>query len=43
LTVPIWIVVLARIRKEEAALLEGLGSAYAGYCARTRRLVPGIY
>ncbi len=34
---------LYRIRTEEQALLEGLGQAYADYCRRTRRLVPGLY
>lgn len=43
LTVPVAFALLARIRKEEAALLEGLGLRYAEYCARTKRLVPGIY
>lgn len=40
---PVTAALLSRIRKEEAALLEGLGAEYAGYCGRTRRLVPGIY
>jgi protein-S-isoprenylcysteine O-methyltransferase len=43
LTVPVAAAVLVRIRTEEAALLEGLGPAYAAYCARTKRLFPGIY
>jgi protein-S-isoprenylcysteine O-methyltransferase len=43
LTVPIATALLGRIRREEAALLEGLGPRYAEYCARTKRLVPGIY
>jgi protein-S-isoprenylcysteine O-methyltransferase Ste14 len=43
LTVPIWTAFLARIRREEAALLEGLGASYAAYCPRTKRLLPGIY
>jgi protein-S-isoprenylcysteine O-methyltransferase len=43
LTLPIGAAVLMRIRKEEAALLEGLGPPYAAYCARTKRLLPSIY
>lgn len=42
-TVPPAIVVLERIRVEEAALTAALGERYRGYCARTRRLVPGVY
>lgn len=34
---------LRRIHLEEAALLRGLGPPYAGYCARTRRLIPLLY
>jgi protein-S-isoprenylcysteine O-methyltransferase len=40
--VPITFAVLNRIRKEEAALRSALGDAYASYCRRTRRLVPGV-
>lgn len=43
LTLPIGAALLARIRTEEVALLEGLGAPYADYCARTRRLIPGVY
>lgn len=43
LVVPIGAAMLARIRKEEAALLQGLGPSYRDYCARTKRLVPGVY
>lgn len=32
-----------RIAVEEAALLHGLGAAYADYMRRTRRLIPGLY
>jgi len=32
-----------RIRVEEAALLRGLGEAYADYMRRTSRLIPGLY
>lgn len=34
---------LYRIREEEAALAGAFGSAYADYCRKTRRLIPGIY
>jgi protein-S-isoprenylcysteine O-methyltransferase len=43
LTLPIGVAFLRRIRKEEAALLEGLGASYAEYCGRTKRLLPGLY
>jgi protein-S-isoprenylcysteine O-methyltransferase len=43
LTVPLWLAFSARIRREEAALLQGLGASYSSYCARTKRLLPGIY
>jgi protein-S-isoprenylcysteine O-methyltransferase Ste14 len=42
LMVPITLVVINRIAKEERALLEGLGPPYAAYCARTKRLIPGL-
>jgi protein-S-isoprenylcysteine O-methyltransferase len=42
-TLPVGLALLARIRREEAALLEGLGPSYAAYCSRTKRLVPGVY
>ena len=32
-----------RITVEEAALLHGLGAAYADYMRRTWRLIPGLY
>ena len=32
-----------RIRVEERALVERLGTAYASYMARTRRLIPGVW
>ena len=41
--VPISLVFLLRIRAEENVLLTHLGEPYAAYCARTRRLVPGLY
>jgi protein-S-isoprenylcysteine O-methyltransferase Ste14 len=34
---------LARIRAEEALLLEQFGDEYRAYRARTSRLIPGIY
>ncbi|WP_432258845.1 methyltransferase family protein [Cupriavidus sp. TMH.W2] len=34
---------LARIRAEEALLRDQFGDAYASYCARTWRMLPGIY
>jgi protein-S-isoprenylcysteine O-methyltransferase Ste14 len=34
---------LARIRAEEALLHAQFGAKYAAYCARTWRLVPGLY
>jgi protein-S-isoprenylcysteine O-methyltransferase Ste14 len=35
--------ILARIRSEEALLRTQFGNAYDAYCARTRRLIPGLY
>lgn len=43
LLVPIALAFLNRIAIEEAALTAALGSAYADYVARTRRLVPFLY
>jgi protein-S-isoprenylcysteine O-methyltransferase Ste14 len=34
---------LARIRSEEALLRSQFGAEYEAYCARTWRLVPGVY
>jgi protein-S-isoprenylcysteine O-methyltransferase Ste14 len=34
---------IARMRAEEKLLLSEFGEAYAGYRARTSRLVPGVY
>jgi protein-S-isoprenylcysteine O-methyltransferase len=31
-----------RMRVEEAALRGALGAPYADYCARTKRLIPGV-
>lgn len=35
--------ILARIRAEERLLREEFGTAYEAYCARTSRLIPGVY
>ena len=43
LLVPITLVFLNRIRVEERALLATLGAPYADYCARTKRLIPGVF
>lgn len=40
LTLP---VLLARINAEERLLRSQFGSAYDAYCARTARLIPGLY
>jgi protein-S-isoprenylcysteine O-methyltransferase len=42
LVVPITLALLHRIRLEEAVLRRGLGDAYTDYCARTKRLIPGL-
>ncbi|WP_247536121.1 methyltransferase family protein [Ralstonia pseudosolanacearum] len=34
---------VARIRAEEALLRDQFGDAYDAYCARTWRLIPGVY
>jgi protein-S-isoprenylcysteine O-methyltransferase Ste14 len=34
---------LARIRSEERLLRTQFGDEYGAYCARTSRLIPGIY
>jgi protein-S-isoprenylcysteine O-methyltransferase Ste14 len=34
---------IARIRSEEALLRSQFGEEYAAYCARTWRLIPGLY
>lgn len=43
LLLPISLGVLYRVAREEKALLESLGPAYADYRARTRRFVPGLF
>jgi protein-S-isoprenylcysteine O-methyltransferase Ste14 len=42
LMLPITLAIINRIAKEERALLAALGPAYALYCARTKRLFPGL-
>lgn len=42
LMIPIGIVVGIRVSKEERALLESLGPAYADYCKRTKRFIPWV-
>lgn len=42
LLIPITLAVLNRVAKEEQALLGALGSAYADYCAQTKRFIPGL-
>ena len=42
LLAPISAAVANRIVKEEAALLVALGTPYASYCARTKRLIPWL-
>ena len=34
---------MARMHAEERLLQSQFGSEYEAYCARTRRLIPGIY
>lgn len=40
--VPATLAILNRISKEEAALHGALGDSYTAYCARTKRLLPGV-
>ncbi len=42
LMVPILVAFAYRMRVEEAALRRVLGAAYDAYCARTKRLLPGL-
>jgi len=35
--------IIARIRAEEALLHAQFGAEYDSYCARTPRLIPGLY
>lgn len=39
----LWLVILARIRAEEALLLNAFGEEYAAYRRRTWRLIPWVY
>lgn len=43
LLVPVTLGLLRRVAREERALLDSLGPAYADYCARTKRFVPGLF
>ncbi len=43
LMLPITLVVINRVVKEERTLLAALGADYAAYCARTRRFIPGLF
>lgn len=43
LMVPITAAVVHRIVREEQALHSALGPAYAAYCARVKKLVPGLF
>jgi protein-S-isoprenylcysteine O-methyltransferase len=42
LMIPITLAVIHRIRLEESMLVSALGPAYNAYCARTKRLIPGV-
>jgi len=42
LMIPISIAVAYRIRVEESALHNALGSSYSDYCAHRKRLIPGL-
>jgi protein-S-isoprenylcysteine O-methyltransferase len=42
LIVPIAAALAYRMRVEEAALHGALGASYEAYCARTKRLIPGV-
>jgi protein-S-isoprenylcysteine O-methyltransferase len=41
--VPIFVAFVRRMNVEEAALSQALGSRYAEYMTRTKRLMPGVY
>jgi protein-S-isoprenylcysteine O-methyltransferase Ste14 len=43
LLVPIALAMANRIAKEEKVLLQALGAPYKAYCARTKRLIPGLF
>ena len=42
LMVPIVASLAYRMRVEEAAMRQALGASYDAYCARTKRLIPGV-
>jgi protein-S-isoprenylcysteine O-methyltransferase len=42
LMVPIVVALTYRMKVEEAVLRRALGAAYDAYCARTKRLIPGL-
>ena len=43
IVVPIFLVLLHRVRIEEGALAGALGKSYAEYMRRTKRFVPGLF
>lgn len=43
LVLPAWLLLVERIRAEEALLASEFGPAYEAYRARTARLIPGLY
>ena len=43
LMLPITLVVINRVVKEERTLLAAFGAVYAAYCARTTRFIPGLF
>jgi protein-S-isoprenylcysteine O-methyltransferase Ste14 len=43
ITIPLALVILARIPREEALLVEAFGESYRAYMRRTKRLVPGLW
>jgi protein-S-isoprenylcysteine O-methyltransferase len=43
ISVPIFLVFRFRIAVEETVLLDHFGSTYSDYCARTARLLPGVW
>jgi protein-S-isoprenylcysteine O-methyltransferase len=43
LLVPVVLAFLNRVRFEESVLREAFGAPYADYCARVKRLIPGIF
>ena len=43
ITLPLSAVILSRIPREEALLIEAFGERYREYMGRTKRLVPGVW